>query len=65
MEALIEPLEAAGVLVKRSREKLEMEIDHFQVMVREGTVVACGALHEFANGAAAEVACVAVHPDFR
>lgn len=63
--ALIEPLEAAGVLVKRSREKLEMEIDHFEVMVREGTVVACGALHKFTNDDAAEVACVAVHPDYR
>ena len=63
--ALIEPLEAAGVLVKRSREKLEMEIDHFEVMVREGTVVACGALHAFADGQAAEVACIAVHPDYR
>ena len=61
--ALIEPLEAAGVLVKRSREKLEMEIDHFHVMVREGTVVACGALYEFAE--AAEIACIAVHPEYR
>lgn len=63
--ALIEPLEAVGVLVKRSREKLEMEIDSFQVMVREGTVVACGALYEFNEGQAAEVACIAVHPDYR
>ena len=63
--ALIEPLEAAGILVKRSREKLEMEIDHYQVMVREGTVVACGALHQFNDGTAAEVACIAVHPDYR
>ena len=63
--ALIEPLEAMGLLVKRSREKLEMEIDHFQVMVREGTVVACGALYEFDNGTAAEIACIAVHEDYR
>lgn len=63
--ALIEPLESAGLLVKRSREKLEMEIDHFQVMVREGTVVACGAVYEFGESAAAEVACIAVHADYR
>ncbi|MGR8949030.1 MAG: amino-acid N-acetyltransferase [Gammaproteobacteria bacterium] len=62
--ALIEPLEEAGVLVKRSREKLEIEIDHFQVMVREGTVVACGALYEFAERAA-EIACIAVHPEYQ
>ena len=63
--ALIEPLEAMGLLVKRSREKLEIEIDHFAVMVREGTVVACGALYEFDEGTAAEIACIAVHPDYR
>ena len=62
--ALIEPLEIAGVLVKRSREKLEIEIDHFHVMVREGTVVACGALYEF-DEQAAEIACIAVHPEYR
>ncbi|CAN0457007.1 unnamed protein product, partial [Phaeothamnion confervicola] len=32
---LVQPLEAQGLLVKRSREKLENEIDHFVVMVRE------------------------------
>ena len=62
--ALIEPLEKEGFLVKRSREKMEMEIDHFSVLVREGVTVACGALHPFANGMA-ELACIAVHQDYR
>jgi len=62
--ALIEPLEHDGILVKRSREKLEMEIDHFSVVVREGTVIACGALHPFPN-AMGELGCIAVHDDYR
>lgn len=61
---LIEPLEHDGSLVKRSREKLEIEIDHFSVIVREGIVVACGALYPLAS-AMGEIACIAVHPDYR
>jgi amino-acid N-acetyltransferase len=62
--ALIEPLEQDGSLVKRSREKLEIEIDRFSVIVREGVVVACGALYPFDSGMG-EIACIAVHPDYR
>lgn len=62
---LIEPLETAGVLVKRSREKLEMEIDHFTIMVRDGLTVACGAVYPYAEDGMAELACIAVHPDYR
>lgn len=62
--ALIEPLEQDGLLVKRSREKLEMEIDHYSVIIREGTVIACGALHPFPD-ATGEFACIAVHPGYR
>ena len=42
---LIRPLEARGVLVPRSRERLEREIDHFVVLERDGLVVACAALY--------------------
>ena len=62
---LVQPLEAAGLLVKRSREKLATEIDHFVVMVRENTVVACGALYPYAEQRTGEIACIAVHPDYR
>ena len=62
---LIAPLEERGILVKRPREKLETEIDHFVVMVRENTVVACGALYAYADQGSAEIACIAVHPDYR
>lgn len=62
---LIQPFEEDGLLVKRSREKLEMEIDYFMVLIREGTVVACGALYPFPDCTAGEIACIAVHPDYR
>jgi amino-acid N-acetyltransferase len=62
---LIKPLETRGVLVERSRERLEADIAHFVVMVREGTIVACGALYPYAGQAAGEVASIAVHPDYR
>ncbi|WP_440996169.1 amino-acid N-acetyltransferase [Arhodomonas sp. SL1] len=63
--ALIEPLERRGVLVRREREHLETEIDDFTVMEREGTIVACAALHPIPDTAVAELACLAVHPDYR
>jgi amino-acid N-acetyltransferase len=62
---LIQPLEEAGLLVKRSREKLEIEIDRFAVLIREDTIVACGALYTYDESALGEIACVAVHPDYR
>jgi amino-acid N-acetyltransferase len=62
---LIQPLEDAGVLVPRSREQLELEIGNFTVIVRDGAVIACCALLPFAQTQMAELACVAVHPDYR
>ena len=62
---LIEPLEAIGALVKRSREKLETEIEHFMVVVRDGATVACGALYPFVADRCGEIACVAVEPAYR
>jgi amino-acid N-acetyltransferase len=65
IRALIRPLEAAGILVARSREQLELDIGTFSVMVRDGTVIACNAFVEYPEDGAAEFACVAVHPDYR
>jgi amino-acid N-acetyltransferase len=62
---LIRPLEEAGVLVRRSREKLEMEIGHFVIQERDGMIIACAALYPFADERMAELACVAVHEDYR
>ena len=63
--SLIQPLEESGVLVPRSREQLELEIGSFSVMVRDGLVTACAALFPFPESHAGELACVAVHPDYR
>ncbi len=62
---LITPLEQAGILVHRSREWLEMEIDHFSVVERDGAIIACAALHPFPGEKVAELAGLAVHPDYR
>jgi amino-acid N-acetyltransferase len=62
---LIAPLESAGILVRRSRELLEQEIDQFTVVERDGAVIACAALYPFPEERVAELACVAVHPDYR
>lgn len=62
---LIEPLEQSGMLVRRSREHLEMEITHFTVMERDGAIVACSALYPYPDNQSAELACVAVHPDYQ
>lgn len=61
---LIEPLEQAGVLVHRSRELLESEIDRFSVIKREGAIIGCGALYAL-NKKSAEIACLVTHPDYR
>jgi amino-acid N-acetyltransferase len=62
---LIAPLEQAGVLVRRSREKLEVEIGCFTVLVRDRAIIGCAALYQYPQSAAAEIACLAVHPDYR
>lgn len=62
---LIEPLEADGTLVKRSRELLEIEIDRFTVVLHDSVIVGCAALYPFPKESAGELACLAVHPDYR
>ena len=62
---LIEPLEADGTLVKRSRELLEIEIERFFVLEHDRVIVGCAALYPFAEEAAGELACLAVHPEYR
>ncbi len=62
---LIQPLEAEGVLVRRSRENLEMEIDRFLVVERDGMIIACAALYPYPKEGVGELACMAVHDDYR
>ncbi len=62
---LISPLETSGVLVRRSRELLETEIDRFAIMERDGMIIACAALYPFPDESVAELACMAVHTNYR
>ena len=62
---LIEPLEADGTLVKRSRELLEIEIERFLVLEHDRVIVGCAALYPFPDEGAGELACLAVHPEYR
>lgn len=62
---LITPLEQEGMLVRRSRDLLEMEIDHFSVIERDGLIVACAALYPYLDEAVGEMACLAVHHEYR
>ncbi|HHT00351.1 MAG TPA: amino-acid N-acetyltransferase, partial [Thiomicrospira sp.] len=61
---LISPLEQQAVLVKRSRERLELEIENFIVLERDQHIIGCAALYPHENGFG-ELACLAVHPDYQ
>ncbi len=61
---LIQPLEQSGVLVPRPREQLEQDIQHFSVMERDGTVVACAARIPLGKHKA-ELAAFTVHSEYQ
>jgi amino-acid N-acetyltransferase len=62
---LIAPLEADGTLVRRGRERLEMEIGRFSVLEHDGMIIGCAALYPMSRMKAAELACLAVNADSR
>ncbi|WP_084632369.1 amino-acid N-acetyltransferase [Oceanospirillum maris] len=62
---LIRPLEEQGVLVRRSRERLENEIDLFTVVELDGMMIGCAALYPFTEEGIGELACVAVHAQYQ
>src|SRR5213593_1163762 len=63
--AIIAPLEEEGVLVRRSRERLETEIERFVVAEHDNGIIGCAALYAFPEEKVGELAALAVHPDFR
>ena len=63
--AIIEPLEEQGILVRRSRERLETEIERFVAAEHDGAIIGCAALYAFPEDKVGELAALAVHPDFR
>ena len=60
---MIRPLEETGALVRRDRDRLEQEIERFLVAELDGIVVGCCAVYPY--GDQAELACVAVHENYR
>ncbi len=67
---LIEPLENEGILVRRGRERIEMEIDHFYVMEHDSRLIGCAALYPFqqedsGQESMAEFACLAIDQQYR
>ena len=62
---LIQPLEQEGVLVRRSREKIEAAINDYTVLVRDGSVIACAALHVEKDNKYAELACIVVDENYQ
>ena len=62
---LIAPLEADGTLVKRGRERIEMEVERFSVLELDGVVVGCAALYPLPGAKDGELACLAVMSEYR
>lgn len=62
---LIRPLENQGILVRRSREQLEIEINKFIVIKRDNLIIGCAALYVFCKESIGEMACFVVHPEYR
>jgi len=62
---LLQPLEEEGILVRRSRELLEREIERFVVLEHDHLIIGCAALYPFADEKTAELACLAIQPAYR
>jgi amino-acid N-acetyltransferase len=62
---LIKPLEQRGLLTPRSPETIELDINKFYVIKQDGLVTTCAALYPYPDTKFGELACVAVHPDYR
>jgi len=61
----LHPLEQAGVLVRRSRELLESEIERFSVIERDNSIIGCAALYPFHDEGVGELAGIAVSDEYR
>jgi amino-acid N-acetyltransferase len=62
---LITPMQEQGILLARTYDSLLKDLDDFIVIIREDTVVATAALHQYKGTQQGEIACVAVHQDYR
>ena len=62
---LLEPHEQQGALVKRSREKLELEVDYFTILTRDSVIVGWVGLYPYPEDGMGELAGLVVHPDYQ
>ncbi|ORU89813.1 MAG: amino-acid N-acetyltransferase [Cycloclasticus sp. symbiont of Poecilosclerida sp. M] len=62
---LIKPLIEKGLLTERSADDVERDIEKFHIIEQDGLITTCAALYQYPDSAMAELACVAVHPDYR
>lgn len=63
--ALIRPLQEQGILIKRSREHLEMQIRHYAVLEHDERIYGCVAMLPFREDGMAELACLAISQERR
>ncbi|GAA5236342.1 amino-acid N-acetyltransferase [Verticiella sediminum] len=62
---LIEPLEQDGTLVPRGRHAIERDVEKFWVAEHDGIIYGCASLNIWREDRMAEMACLAVHPDWQ
>ncbi|GAM78427.1 N-acetylglutamate synthase [Vibrio ishigakensis] len=51
--------------MRRSREQLEQEIEQFTIIIKDEMIIGCVALYPYPEDGMAEMACLAIHPDYR
>jgi amino-acid N-acetyltransferase len=57
---VIEPYERDGTLVKRDRNEIEQNIEHYTVIEHDGVVFGCAALHPYPDAKTGEMAALCV-----
>ncbi|WP_428353901.1 amino-acid N-acetyltransferase [Methyloprofundus sp.] len=62
---LITPLIKQGYLIARSVEQLEININDYIVIDRDGLIIGCTALHKIAQQNTGLISCLAVHPEYQ
>jgi len=63
--SLIKPLEKQGTLTKRTHEQLELDINNFSVIERDGLIIGCAALYPIDETDTGELSCLAIHEKYR
>jgi N-acetylglutamate synthase-like GNAT family acetyltransferase len=61
---ILSPLVEEGILAPRTKEDVRKEFPNTFVLALDGAIVACGVLKRY-SPTSAEIACVAVHPQYR